>query len=149
MALSTTLSVSGSVHSSNPFDDPTSNPTPIAAASIQHVNIRAHVPIVFNFTENNFSMWGAFFDTTLRKFGIIDHVDSSIDAHAMWHDTEWPQVDQRVVSWLYNSVSPQIMKMVFFCKPAAHALWTSLQGLFLDNTNKRAVYALQEFHGLI
>jgi hypothetical protein len=84
------------------------------------VNIRAHVPIVLDFTENNFSMWSAFFDATLHKFVIIDHVDGSIDAQAMWHDTEWLQVDQGIVSWLYNSVSPQIMKMVFLRKPAAH-----------------------------
>jgi hypothetical protein len=44
------------------------------------VNIRAHVPIVLDFTENNFSMWSAFFDATLHKFVIIDHVDGSIDA---------------------------------------------------------------------
>jgi hypothetical protein len=40
------------------------------------------------------------------------------------------------------------MKMLFFRKPMAHALWTSLQGLFLDNADQRAVHALQEFHAL-
>jgi hypothetical protein len=64
------------------------------------VNIRAHVPIVLDFAENTFSMWSVFFDTTLRKFGNIDHVDDSINAQAMWHDTEWLQVDQGIVSWL-------------------------------------------------
>jgi hypothetical protein len=112
------------------------------------VNIHAHVPIVLDFAKNNFSMWSAFFDTTLRKFGIVDHVDGSIDAQAMWHDTEWLQVDQGIVSWLYNSVSPHIMKMVFLHKPTMHALWMSLQGLFLDNAYRRAVYAPQEFHDM-
>jgi hypothetical protein len=76
-----TSSIFGSVHSSNPFvDHPTPNPTPIEAASIKHVRIRAHIPITLDFIENNFSMWSAFFDVTLRKFGIIDHGDGSIDA---------------------------------------------------------------------
>jgi hypothetical protein len=125
MASSPTSSVSGSVHS-NPFADPSSNPTPIASAFIQHVNICAHVPIVLDFTKNNFGMWRAFFDATLRKLGIINHVDGSIDAQAMWHDIDWLQVDQGIESWIYNSMSPQIMKMVYICKPMAHALWTSL-----------------------
>jgi hypothetical protein len=70
------------------------------------VNIRAHVLIVLDFVENNFSIWSTFFDATFRKFGIFDHVDGSIDAQAMWHDNEWLQVNQGIVSWLYNSVSP-------------------------------------------
>jgi hypothetical protein len=148
MASSPTSSVSGSVHSSNPFAGPSSRPTLITSVSIQHVNIRAHVPIILDFVENNISMWSAFFDATLRKFGVINHVDGSIDAQAMWHDPEWLQVDQGIVSWLYNSVSPQIMKMLFLRKPTAHVLWTSLQGLFLDNADQRAVHALQEFHAL-
>jgi hypothetical protein len=140
--------MSGSVRSSNPFAEPTSNPNPITSASIQHVNIRAHVPIILDFAENNFSMWSAFFDAMFHKFRIINHVDGSIDAQNMWHNADWLQVDQCIVSSLYNSISPQIMKMVFLSKPRAHALWMSLQGLFLDNADQRAMHALQEFHGL-
>jgi hypothetical protein len=62
------------------------------------VNIHAHVPIVLNFTENNFSMWRALFNATFCKFGVVDHADGSIDAHAMWHDNEWLQLDQGIVS---------------------------------------------------
>jgi hypothetical protein len=89
MASSPTSSIFGSIHSSGPFADPTSNPTLIAAALIQHVNIHVHVPIVIDFIENNFSMWSAFFDGTIHKFRIVGHVNGSIDTHAIWHDTEW------------------------------------------------------------
>jgi hypothetical protein len=89
------------------------------------VNIHAHIPIILDFAENNFSMQSAFFDATFLKFGIVIHVDGSIDAQAMWHDNEWLQVDQVIVSWLYNYVSPQIMKMVFLRKTTmqTNALW--------------------------
>jgi hypothetical protein len=70
------------------------------------VNIRAHVSIILDFAKNNFSMWSAFFNATFRKFGVVDHVNGSIDAQAMWHDNEWLQVNQGIVSWLYNSLSP-------------------------------------------
>jgi hypothetical protein len=125
MASSPNSSVFGSVQS-NPFAEPTSDPNPIAAAAIQHVNIRSHLPITLDFAENNFSMWSAFFDATFCKFGIVDHIDGSTDAQMMWHEAAWLQVDQGIVSWLYNSVSPQIMKMVFIRKPSAYALWRAL-----------------------
>jgi hypothetical protein len=148
MASSPTSSVFGSIHSSKSFVDPPSNPTSIASASIQHVNIRAHILIILDFIENNFSMQSAFFDAMFLKFGIINHVDGSIDAQAMWHDNEWLQVNQVIVSWLYNYVSPQIMKMVFLHKLMGHVIWMSLQGLFLVNADQRVVDGLQEFHGL-
>jgi hypothetical protein len=40
------------------------------------------------------------------------------------------------------------MKMVFIRQSSTYALWRALQGLFLDNADQRAVYALQEFHRL-
>jgi hypothetical protein len=40
------------------------------------------------------------------------------------------------------------MKMVFIRQSLTYALWRALQGLFLDNADQRAVYALQEFHRL-
>jgi hypothetical protein len=81
MASSPNSSVFGSVQS-NPFTEPTSDPNPIAAAAIQHVNIHSHVPITLtlDFAENNFSMWSAFFDATFRKFDIVDHIDGSTKA---------------------------------------------------------------------
>lgn len=51
----------------NPFAD--SQPPPIAAATIQHVNIHSHVPILLDYGESNYSIWSSFYDATFRKFG--------------------------------------------------------------------------------
>jgi hypothetical protein len=145
MASSPNSSVSDST-TSNPFAD--ASPNPIVVAAVQHVNIYAHVPVILDFTENNYNMWCAFFDITFSKFGISDHVDGSIDPQTKFHDVKWLQVDQDIVSWLYTSVTPRIMKMVFLHQPMVIALWPAIKGLFLENADQRAVYTLQECHGL-
>jgi hypothetical protein len=90
---------------SNPFAAP--DPPQIAASTIQHVNIRTHVPLTLDYGDSNYSIWRAFFNATFRKFGLLDHVDGSIDAQAMWHDVEWLQIDQCIISWIYTR-SPTI-----------------------------------------
>jgi hypothetical protein len=84
MVFSPTFSIAGS---QNPFSD--SPPTIVAISPIQHVNIRTHVLITLDYGDMAFSAWSAFFDATLRKFKLIDHVDGTVDTQNMWHNTEW------------------------------------------------------------
>jgi hypothetical protein len=109
--------------SQNPFGD--NPPTTVTLTAIQHVNIRTHVPITLDYGNMMFSAWSAFFDANLHKFGLIDHVDDTANAQNMWHNTEWMQIDQCIISWLYTSSWPL---------PRQRQL--------------AVVYALQEFHGL-
>jgi hypothetical protein len=69
--------------SQNPFAN--SSPPTAAASAIQHVNIRTHMSMTLDYCDTNFSAWSAFFNATFRKFGIIDHVDGSVDAQSMCH----------------------------------------------------------------
>ncbi|XP_062213834.1 uncharacterized protein LOC133914863 [Phragmites australis] len=131
---------------SNPFV--ATDPTPLAAASVQLVNIRAHVPIVLELDDANYNSWRTFFEMTLRKFGLLDHVDGTVDARLRLLDAEWTQIDYAIVSWLYTSVSKAVMDVMVHPSPTAFSLWTAIRGLFRDNSMQRAVYALQEFHSL-
>lgn len=131
---------------SNPFADP--NPTAIATSAIHHVNIRTHVPVTLDYGDSNLKIWSAFFEAVFRKFGIIDHVDGTIDAQAMWHDTDWLQIDQCIMSWLYTTGTSELIKTIVIERPMAYMIWSAICGLFLDNADQRTVYALQEFHSL-
>jgi hypothetical protein len=102
---------SSATFSLNPFTDE-STPPAVAISALQHVSICNQVPITLDYGGNTFSAWSAFFDATIRKFSLLDHVDSTIDAQAMWHNVEWLQVNQCIISWLYNSVTPGLMQMV-------------------------------------
>jgi hypothetical protein len=83
-----------------------------------------------------------------RKFGISDHVNGTVDAAMMFHDAKWMQIDSSIISWLYNSISSELMAMIQVPEPTAYTLWMAIRGLFIDNAMQRAIYMLQEFHNL-
>jgi hypothetical protein len=72
------------------------------------LNIHSHVTVVLSTDEGNFRQWRSFFEVTLKKFGLLDHIDGSVDAAAMIDDAEWLQVDACIVSWLYATISKEI-----------------------------------------
>jgi hypothetical protein len=146
MASCSSSSDGSSVHSSNPFFQ--AQPVPILAASVNLLNIKTHVLMTLDFDEGNYAQWIAFLDNTFLKFGILDHVDGTVNAQNRLHDPEWTQIDHCIVSWLYSTVTKGIMDTVFQPRRTVFSLWTAICNLFLDNAMHRAVYALQEFHSL-
>jgi hypothetical protein len=56
-------------------DSPPQQPVPIAPAMIQMVNIRSHVLVTLDLTNDyNYSQWRRFFDTVFAKFALRHHV---------------------------------------------------------------------------
>lgn len=107
--------------------------------------------MTLDLADNSYSMWSALFDAEFRKFAITDHINVTVDAQAMWHNAEWLQVDQGIFALVLQLRVPatqQIMKMMYQHKLSVHALWSAIRGLFLDNADQRAIYALQEYHTL-
>jgi hypothetical protein len=96
----------------------------------------------------NFRQWRSFFELTVKKFGLLRHIDGTVDAAAMHDDPEWLQLDACIVSWLYSTVSKDIWNDVFRPTNTAYAAWSAITGQFLDNSLQRAVYVQQEFHSL-
>ncbi|CAN6347603.1 unnamed protein product [Urochloa humidicola] len=83
--MASSISSDGS-SSTNPFFQ--APPVPIATASVNLINIQSHVPVVLDFDEGNYAQWSTFLDNTLLKFGLIDHIDGTVDAHLRRHDAE-------------------------------------------------------------
>lgn len=127
--------------SSNPFAAPSNAPQAPPPATISMINIHAHIPIKLDMAASNFSAWRTFFELTFHKFGLTNHVDGSVDPAMMHHDLDWLQIDSSIVSWLYSTVTSDLMVMVRRPKPTAEAIWRAICNLFLDNSLQRAVYA--------
>ena len=138
---------SATSHESNPFAGP-ADPAPPTASTLVLLNIRNHVPVVLSADEGNFRQWRSCVELTLQKFGLVSHIDGTVDAAAMIHDAEWLQVDACIVSWLYNTVSKEIWNDVNRPNANAYSVWHAITGQFLDNSLQRVVYAQQEFHSL-
>jgi hypothetical protein len=109
------------------------------------VNIKAHVPLVLDLGDSNYSQWRRLFDTVFSKFGLRD---ISSTGHPCRNDPDWVKVDECIVNWLYTSVSTPLFKMIMDPDHTAHDVWRTIHGVFHDNTNSRAVYLEAEFRTL-
>ena len=101
--------------SSVTFDDDSANPfapVAISAATAQLLNIQSHVPVTLGLGTSNFSTWRSFFNIAFRKFGLLDHVDGTTEARQMCHDHEWMQIDTCIISWLYTTLSTDLLNAV-------------------------------------
>jgi len=138
---------SGASHGSNPFGS-TSEATPPKASTLTLLNIHNQVPVTLNMDDGNFRQWRSFFTLTFQKFGLVSHVDGTVDAAAMIDDPEWLQVDSCIAQWLYSTMSKDIWSDVYRPQNSAYTAWSAITGQFLDNSLQRAVYTQQEFHSL-
>ncbi|XP_045087254.1 uncharacterized protein [Aegilops tauschii subsp. strangulata] len=67
----------------------------------------------------------------------------------MFGDVEWTQIDQCIVSWLYTTVSNDILHIIIKPSDTAANAWTVIVELFLDNRLQRAIFAKREFHNVV
>ncbi|XP_066396521.1 uncharacterized protein [Miscanthus floridulus] len=100
------------------------------AAVLQTVNIKTHVPVELDIAESNYTEWCCFFDAFVGKFGLSNHLATPLTP-ADRRDPNWIMRDQCILSWLYNSISKDVL------------------AIFRGNELHRAVYLEGEFHSLV
>ena len=122
-------------------------PPPLSASTLQTVNIRSHVPVVLDVAEPNHAEWRCFFDSVIGKFGLAAHV-AVPPTRRQRRDQEWMMVDQCIVSWLYNSVSRDVLDFARAPDATAYEVWERIDDMFRNNQLHRAVYLEAEFRGL-
>ena len=137
---------SSSSDDGNPFNVAAS--VAITAATAQLINIKSHVPVTLGVGDSNFTIWRTFFNIVFRKFGIKDHIDGTVDSRAMLLNTEWTQIDTCIVSWLYTTLSPELLSAVVQPRKDAYTAWTSIGSQFLDNIVQRTDKLRQRLHAL-
>jgi len=76
-----------------------------ATEAIGVQNIRGLIPIVLDFSADNYSCWSESFLLTLGKFSLQDHVLYDGSAPAI---PDWICMDCVVSSWIHGSVSIDI-----------------------------------------
>jgi hypothetical protein len=50
------------------------------ASTLVLLNIPNHVPVVLSADDGNFKQWHNFFKLTFQKFGLVNHIDGTVDA---------------------------------------------------------------------
>ncbi|KAL6655650.1 hypothetical protein ACP70R_006476 [Stipagrostis hirtigluma subsp. patula] len=131
--LSTTGALSSAVASSN--------------NSVNVVSVKAHIPVVLDFTVSNYTKWCQFFTTMCGKFGLLAHINGSAPPRP--DDPAWAQADFSVLSWMYGSVSSDILDMTMEPDQHARDLWVAIEEEFRNNKEQRAIYISNQFHTLM
>ena len=70
----------------------------------------------------------------------MDHVDGTVDSHAMLDDAEWTTVYATIIRWFFTTISKDLFHTVVSAGDDARALWVKLNGLFTDNQLQRRVF---------
>ncbi|KAJ9566943.1 hypothetical protein OSB04_002909 [Centaurea solstitialis] len=101
-------------------------------------NIKAFVPLVLDLNQLNYDAWRILFTTHCKAYGVYGHLDGTsqpTDAS----QAEWTKLDNLVAMWIYGTLSQSLLPTVLKDGSTAHKIWTSLESLFRDNKDTRAI----------
>jgi hypothetical protein len=114
------------------------------AAAVQ--NIKNLIPIVLDLQASNYSKWRGYILLILGRFALKDHVLSDT-IHP--HDAAWSRMDCVVVSWIFNTIAPDLLDVVHERDGiTARAAWLGLEQQFFNNRESRAMLLDAEFRTL-
>jgi hypothetical protein len=83
----------------------------------------------------------------LGRYELTDHIP--VDTPAAGRTAEWLRQDYVVRSWLYGSISEEILDIIMGENQSVFEAYTLIRNLFLDNQMTRAVYLEAEFRAIV
>ncbi|EOA12046.1 hypothetical protein CARUB_v10007973mg, partial [Capsella rubella] len=100
--------------------------------------IKAYIPIVLDLKKFNYDVWRELFETHCTTFGVLNHIDGT---GVSTPDTEqsWKERDGLVKMWIYGTLSESLLDTVMTAKCTARDLWLTVENLFRDNKEARAL----------
>jgi hypothetical protein len=109
-------------------------------------NIKTMIPLVLEQTSTFYSRWRTIFLNTVAKYAldclVLSDDDFSTDPH-------WHHMDCTVKSWLYGTVSPDLIEAVSTASPTSRSIWLGLEDQFIGNKETRAILLDAEFRTLV
>lgn len=99
------------------------------------------VPVVLDLASSNYK-WRGHFLVTLGKFALSDHVLSDDPDSTL---LDWSRMDCVVLSWLYGTISTNLVETVMEPGTTAHTVWHALEDQVVGNHETRAPYLDAEF----
>jgi hypothetical protein len=84
---------------------------PASSSPVVNVaSVRTHVPVTLNLKTSNFTKWRMLIRVLLGKYDLLDHVNIVTAVAARTPD--WTREDYIVRSWLYGSISDEILDII-------------------------------------
>jgi hypothetical protein len=110
-------------------------------------SVRTHVPVTLNLKTSNFTKWRMLICVLLGKYDLLDHVNTVTAVAA--RNPDWICEDYIVRSWLYGSITDEILDIIMAEDQTTQEAWSLITNLFLDNQMTRAVYLEAEFRAVV
>nr|XP_020152372.1 uncharacterized protein LOC109744818 [Aegilops tauschii subsp. strangulata] len=113
---------------------------------VRDLNIHVCVLVVLDQSTASYSAWKRYFSLVFREYLLHGHVDGTVDSSLMIHGEEWMILDATIIRWFYLTISSDLFHTVVDDDDDAYAVWTKLNGLFIDNKLQRKVLLHGEFY---
>jgi len=121
--------------------DPTSTPL---HRTYSISNIKTDIIIILDLQNSKYSTWHELFTITASCYSVLNHIDGT--SQLFGHNNQaWKRLDYLVHSWIYATISSELLVMVMKCKSTTRQIWVSVENLFNDNKQARAVQLGEEF----
>ena len=121
-------------------------PPPIPMAAYAAVSVQAHVPIKLELRSSNYTKWSSFFEAMCGKFGLLSHINSAPPPDP--RTDAWNEADCAVRSWLYGSVTEDVLDFTMAANQTARDLWVAISNHFQTNKAPRAIFLSHAFHAI-
>ena len=116
-------------------------------------NIKTSIPVVLTLENSQYSTWVELFKIHARSHRVLHHIipplttDKVTEKHPLTDEEQewWSTLDAAVISWIYSTISGDLLETIIEPDATAMAAWNRLRDIFQDNQNSRAVTLEQDF----
>lgn len=129
----------------------TEQPPPPTLSSSLHPaqaisNIKNLVPLTLDLQKVQYNIWAELFQVAARAHNVMDHIDSTLPRDPNVSAAKWTQLDAIVLSWIYGTISEDILLTIIKSGSTAQEAWTRVKNLFHDNKSARAADLENQFN---
>ncbi|MCH83098.1 retrovirus-related pol polyprotein from transposon TNT 1-94, partial [Trifolium medium] len=142
--------------SSTPSPEPKSSSVPGQTMSstihpaLTVPNITNFIKVKLDMDKSQYNTWSELFKIHATVYQVIDHIipsegDATEPSLKQTDPKLWSRLDAVVLSWIYGTISDDLLNTIIERNSTAEAAWNRLFEIFFDNKHSRALYLEQEF----
>jgi hypothetical protein len=124
----------------------TSSASALLVAPYATIYIKNHISLTLELKHPNFNQWSPFFTSLYVKFGLLLHIDGTVEARPT--NPAWAIADSCVRSWLLGSIGSDVLDLAAPPDQTARELWITIKCLFEANKAPHAIFLSHEFHSM-
>nr|GEY30480.1 myb-like protein P [Tanacetum cinerariifolium] len=110
-------------------------------------NIKSYIPFVLDLDQLNYDAWCELFTSHCHSFGVHGLLDG-IFVCTSDNAAEWKKLDSLVKVWCYDTISTSLLQTVLKKNVTVQNVWKSLEDLFHDKKEVRAMELHEELWSL-